>query len=653
MKDVPVAVAIDATAVTGRVGVKKYCGKNILVGFDHRYDKCAVLDFVNDGSNQVITDEGVINGLNSVTKLEDSGDITRVTQCSTLVLVPLMKNSFHYCLLSLPTGSYFKSEELTQLYDKIRDQGKKVGLSIFSIPGDGDPRLVKHQQNNYNFFTPRPDFLSKLEFPLRFGFSSKMDVPMQDVLHVLKKLRNQMKYLSTRAILMSTPKSLNTNNRLKFSVRWDILYIMWNASTEFRFGVSKSCILLTDKQDPTLATELSAAYAIAYQMGYDSLGLYLECMHLILVSFYDKILHPLDRLRNISTVRTVFILWREAMLSAKMLGKHFITPQTFKDLMCCLEGFILYIWNVHDNFPTADIVPWLYTSDPCEFLFAFCRIGRHKGRRTNLDMAEIGAGMEAKNRSLDFDREGLHLLDHEVAHARGRSLLKGSAKNADIVIYKGKDLKDKEFKDTLDEGAEIGRFLFTKYSNFETDIDSGGNNVDVDVDYDGGTEESDGDELDVSGENISVDQEDKVLNSREVFYDGIVHHINSLVQHYVNKGRSKLVSKERSKRFHKTNVPIDITPSLVCPTDPGSSCDIISVGSKGSFSVKGVKGVKGDTIVRGQVFFISLVSSYSHTNKTSSVKNTPVEKACWIHGSIAVWVKSELCGNFFIANKRV
>lgn len=111
-----------------------------------------------------------------------------------------------------------------------------------------------------------------------------------------------------------------------------------------------------------------------------------------------------------------------------------------------------------------------------------------------------------------------------------------STSPADIVIYKGKDLKDKEFKDTLDEGAEIGRLLFTKYTNFETDMESGGN--DVVVDYSDGTVERD-----VDDENMLVNQENKVSNSTEVFYDGIVHHTSSLVQHYINKGRSKLVSK--------------------------------------------------------------------------------------------------------------
>ena len=79
------------------------------------------------------------------------------------------------------------------------------------------------------------------------------------------------------------------------------------------------------------------------------------------------------------------------------------------------------------------LCPW--SSDACEQLFAFLRTGRYCGRRTNLDALTVLQGMSKKNRTLTLDEEGEHMLEHTIAHTRGRTLLSGQEKAPHVPIY--------------------------------------------------------------------------------------------------------------------------------------------------------------------------------------------------------------------------
>ena len=89
---------------------------------------------------------------------------------------------------------------------------------------------------------------------LRYGRSiAGTDFPVSDILHVLKKLRNNNKYLSTRVLLFAYLRDISVANRLKFSARWECVVELWHSDEKFRDAISKSSVALTDKQDPSLA----------------------------------------------------------------------------------------------------------------------------------------------------------------------------------------------------------------------------------------------------------------------------------------------------------------------------------------------------------------------------------------------------------------
>lgn len=170
--------------------------------------------------------------------------------------------------------------------------------------------------------------------------------------------------------------------------------------------ITKSSAILSDKQDPSLVTELSLTYPLLYEHGFDAMVMYLEVIHLLFTAFYDKSLTPLQRVKNISIVKTILTLWREDLSKLKMRGRHFVTKQTFDDVICTLDGFILYIVLLPTKFPDADVVPWFLTSDACEQLFAFLRTGRYHGRRSNLDALTVLQGMSKKIALLRLTKRG-------------------------------------------------------------------------------------------------------------------------------------------------------------------------------------------------------------------------------------------------------
>ena len=128
---VPYILATDATATTGRLGLIQYQNDNYLVGVDHRYDKFAPVNLVEDNTK----------GLKAVACLEKSEEICRATQSNSILLVPLMENSFHYCLMSFPLKDFLTNIELYELYEKLVRISKDFDIHIVSLVGDGDSRL--------------------------------------------------------------------------------------------------------------------------------------------------------------------------------------------------------------------------------------------------------------------------------------------------------------------------------------------------------------------------------------------------------------------------------------------------------------------------------------------------------------------------------
>ena len=147
-----------------------------------------------------------------------------------------------------------------------------------------------------------------------------------------------------------------------------------------------------------------------------------------------------------SASKAIMVLWLESLQKLKCLGRHFMTNQTYKDMITDIDGLILYIIDCIKY--EAEIFPWFLSSDSLSYSsHGFVQ----------------GAGKS--NRNYAMDGEGLHLLDPTIAHTRGRRLL-SQPPDDDIIIYTGKAINLAEVKIALGTGSELGQEKFSSHTSF-------------------------------------------------------------------------------------------------------------------------------------------------------------------------------------------
>ena len=95
---------------------------------------------------------------------------------------------------------------------------------------------------------------------------------------------------------------------------------------------------------------------------------------------------------------------------------------------------IMYMILNTTKFPQQPIVPWYFSSDSSKQTYAFLRTRPHKGKRTNLSATDVMTGTACMDRSLELDKDGLHLMRHSVAHTRGKRLSRSQKKPKSTVV---------------------------------------------------------------------------------------------------------------------------------------------------------------------------------------------------------------------------
>ena len=539
------------------------------------------------------------------------------------------------------------ADDMSELFYTMKKACLDVGIEVLAFAGDGDPRMRKFQKNVYTKVPHSFVWLENLDYPIQFGlnFSGGSDFPCSDALHVLKKLRNNSKYLSTRLLLFTTLANLTLTNRLKWCARWECVVHLWHENENFRDAISKSAIAVKDKQDPSLATELLLLYPHFYEAGYTGMGLFLELGYLIFCAYYDKTLKPAERVLYASMSKAILIKWREEIARMRCLGKFFITSQSYDDFIACVDGLIRYVVTVVSKYPECDIVTWFLTSDSLEQFFAWLRTGMHAGRKTNLDACNILKDCGKRNLSLSMDGDNLHLLEHLVAHTRGKQLFKV---RQDGAIYKGKDTSLIELKEAMKKGMKIGEDKFNKNSSFSKNTKAFSSDEEDEEDDSEG-DESDRehlseDEIEVESFDTMEDDEDEGLMK---FGNDKKYHLQYAVAKYCNDGRTSMSSQTRVRRF--TVVSSDKLSLIAECQGDTTDCHIISIGFTGSFVVmeKTKNKRKRKVVKEGTILFIAAANNDSSSPSRSSVNYQPLKRGCRMHKALTMYCKSQTAGELF------
>ena len=98
--EVPCIITTDATAVTGRVGIKRspYIQGYNVYGLDHKFNQPVTINIDVERDDRVFTSSNTkgihINGLENFPALLESKKIARVNYVNAFILVPLIEKAF-------------------------------------------------------------------------------------------------------------------------------------------------------------------------------------------------------------------------------------------------------------------------------------------------------------------------------------------------------------------------------------------------------------------------------------------------------------------------------------------------------------------------------------------------------------------------------
>ena len=581
---------------------------------------------------------GKINGLESMKKLKKLGMIKPSGLCNAWIITPMCERSFNFCLVIHPIGKGFTHTDFQRFYQILIELANDNDMKVLGLAGDGDNRMRAFQRRMYVDFPLGYAWLQEEEFGLWFGLGKDFgDIGIQDLLHVLKKLRNNLKYLSSKLLLFCDPDKCTFKERLKYIARWDAVIWMWENCEEFRDAVCTNCITVKDKQDPTAVTEMCFCYDLFYEAGFHGTGLVLELIYLLLSAFYDKSLKPEDRVCYVMVVRTVLISSKEALTKLRIRVHCWLTPESFTDTIIACDALIWYMVLAATKYPDQQITPWWLTSDPCEQKFGRLRRWRYKGLRTNLSTLDIAQGMSNDNRSLELDARGFHLVKETIAHSRGKSTIPVPEPTE---IYYGRDTNIHRLRTAMREGVTIGQERLRDHTNFAKIIVAP---EEVDDEFVISANEIINSDAESSDEE---EEEDKVIiqvagDNQYLADNNQVYSIEFAKAKYLNDGRSRMPGQTRFMRIEGKTVGKMLMVDRPCPSvDPHSPCQRITIGDLGCFYVKVTVGkVKRTIIQKGKVWFLN-VSSKSNETSRSAVSDDPLNSLCISHTlNYHVWLQ--------------
>ena len=133
--------------------------------------------------------------------------------------------------------------------------------------------------------------------------------------------------------------------------RWDLVFDMVSKKEDFMFHCSKSSVNITDRQDPSLAGEIASTYRFFLKQNFDGMGIYLKALQMFLEAFYDEAMSPGERMQKAWYVKTFCTLWDKNTPSSS----SFVSRETFKDIICALDGLFLYMLRLKKDIPKAPI----------------------------------------------------------------------------------------------------------------------------------------------------------------------------------------------------------------------------------------------------------------------------------------------------------
>ena len=486
----------------------------------------------------------VINGYQTLEYLRLKKKLVRCKEYLAVMMIPVIENTFAYTICCLSKNNFI-DHHYGELFKFCIKACKEHNLRLVGITGDGDSSFRKYICKTSGFiYVPAVDgdlsHLTDLIIPPDHFFNKQLQFMGEDFLHGGKKLRNALRACSARLLMFGEDGVAS----------WHGIYSLWLNEEICKKVCIKSAVDCKDRQDPSLVYEISKLHIVLTdtEESRSFLSLYLEMMMFLFEAYLEHDLDILDRVFRIWYVRSFLQMWR--YWAKKCLGvnwkSHFLADQTYVDTNIICDSFIAMLLHCHQH--DLWFCPHYYSSDHCEQGFSYCRIHRHKGRKTNLSGSDAVCGLARRNRCVEVESYVHVLKPQPVAHARSRNIMR-LPKSSTFNTQKARSVGSVEvIVDTMNDATHLAAHTVAKLKG-----------VTVPQHYIQAyfSQQDEGHlrstyKLDIAGERLQEKLENVNVNHGNASYvniDDSLMHVDTCMAIYGNGGHTKLPSASRASRF--------------------------------------------------------------------------------------------------------
>ncbi|XP_066928659.1 uncharacterized protein [Clytia hemisphaerica] len=420
----PFQLSVDATAVVPALRVRN----NKIYGL-----ACA-------GTIEVYTAEQIVELI--------SKNHEKVKLANLLLLSPLLPSTPSFIISIQPAvkGEDFSTVELW--FTTVRKYGLENNLKVIGFGADGDSKVRKFYEKQFSHN-------SKATNVLTFKGSSYDCViedingqllpklPFPDWKHCLKKLRNQI--LNVKKLLVIGDYAVKLEHLMNIFEKHKLDSGLW-----------KTDIYVRDKQNVDAAIRILKPEVRACLSANErtlATQVYLKIGEMLLKGYTSKDMSVEDRVL-MAWLPVLFLrLWKSWLQISKLsVDTHFITQQTFIDVIIAGHTIILSLEAYSTHFKNTPYHPELFGSDACEKIFSKLRtFVRGQQNFTLLDM-------------LDYSRR-IQILE-ELKQSRQESFNKSIPSDISTEINRGLEAAQKEvlaicrkfnLVEALVQGNNLGR----------------------------------------------------------------------------------------------------------------------------------------------------------------------------------------------------
>lgn len=354
-RNLPLVVSIseDATRIDGRI---QYCSMtNQILGF---------VSPINSNTGMPIPNSFPAKSYMEIVK-HFSSDNSPAENVNVVMAQPLAKFP-PFCLLLYGTDTKYTAEDVINRWDYIVKELSKINIKVLTVSSDSDPRYNSAMRKRSFLGDESPIFKSKKWFSSGLCEQHEGPFDMQDLIHILTKMRNAFM------------KTIRHQHRFSFGnsyIQMNHLIYLLNHFPRDQHCLTKSTLDPVDRQNYSSVLRMCSDKVIRLLKTKvpNSQGTikFLTIMRNIIEAFSDNNFSPMDRIYKIWYSLFMLRIWRRFVMLKKnlTLKENFLTHYTYSCIELNAHNLVLIIMFLSSHNMSELFLPFLYSSQPCEEFF--------------------------------------------------------------------------------------------------------------------------------------------------------------------------------------------------------------------------------------------------------------------------------------------